>query len=88
MPIAYVEYCQVDVFAKALARAEGSYKVLVCVVCVFVSISVSLNIECNKKPLHLQWVGRRGQVEKEINEDKKKKKSAIVISLKRSTYLF
>jgi hypothetical protein len=43
-----------------IPRPEKSYRVSVCV-CVCHS-----TIKCNKKPLHLQWVGRRGPIKKEI----------------------
>jgi hypothetical protein len=44
-------------------RPEKSNRVCVCVcVCVCVSLSV---IKCNNNPLHVQWLGGRGQTKKE-----------------------
>jgi hypothetical protein len=43
-----------------IPRPEECYRLCVCV-CVCVCLSV---IRCNNNPLHLQWVGRRGQTKK------------------------
>ena len=45
-----------------------------------VSLSV---IRCNNNPLHLQWVGRRGQTKKERKKEKKDRKKDRKIERKK-----
>ena len=72
-----VLFCLVEVSVMGRSHIQGNptARARVCVfVCVCACVSLIL-IKCNNNPLHLQWVGRRGQTKKERKKKNSTKES-------------